>query len=80
MLAGLDVKTYRVTGQSFASGRSLAQLDLRRAAGATVLAWVRDGVTLANPGAEATVQPGDTLILLGTNPQMEAALRILDGA
>lgn len=80
MLAGLDVKTYRVTGQSFASGRSLAQLDLRRAAGATVLARVRDGVTLANPGAEATVQPGDTLILLGTNPQMEAALRILDGA
>ena len=78
-LAGLDVDTYRVTESSYACGRSLAELDLRRAAGASTLALVRDGATLSSPGVEVTVQPGDTLVLLGTNVQVERALAILDG-
>lgn len=78
MLAGLDVDTYRVTEASPSRGKSLAELDVRRLAGATVIARVRAGVTLANPGGEATAEPGDTLVLLGTNAQVERALAILD--
>jgi len=78
LLAGLDVDTYRVTESSHACGRTLAQLDLRRTAGATTLAIVRDGTTLSSPGVELTVQAGDTLVLLGTNVQVEIALVLLD--
>ncbi|MBI4269369.1 MAG: potassium transporter, partial [Candidatus Rokubacteria bacterium] len=67
-----------VTESSYACGRSLAELDLRRASGATPLALVRDGTTLSSPGAEVTVQAGDTLVLLGTNVQVERALALLD--
>ncbi|MBI3029688.1 MAG: cation:proton antiporter [Candidatus Rokubacteria bacterium] len=78
MLAGLDVESYRVTERSFAREKSLAELDLRRASGATVIALVRGGVTQANPGGAVRVEAGDTLVLLGTNAQVERALGVLD--
>ncbi len=78
MLAELDVEPYTVTENSLSLGRSLAELDLRRRSGATVIARVRDGGTLANPSGDETIEPGDTLVLLGTNAQVERALAILD--
>jgi monovalent cation:H+ antiporter-2, CPA2 family len=78
MLAGLDVDTYRVTDRAFARGRTLGDLDVRRHSGAVVIARVRAGMTLANPGADVTVESGDTLVLLGTNTQVEQAQAILD--
>jgi CPA2 family monovalent cation:H+ antiporter-2 len=80
VLAEIDVEPYRVTENSLSRGRSLAELDLRRRSGATVIARVRDGETLANPGGDETVEAGDTLVLLGTNAQVERALAILDQA
>lgn len=77
MLAELDVEPYTVTENSFCRGRSLAELDLRRRSGATVIARIRDGETLANPGGDETAEPGETLVLLGTNPQVERALAFL---
>jgi CPA2 family monovalent cation:H+ antiporter-2 len=79
MFAGLDVDTYRVTEESPACGRTLAELDLRRQTGATVIARVRSGVTLAGPGGDASVEPQDTLVLLGTNAQLERASTLLGG-
>jgi CPA2 family monovalent cation:H+ antiporter-2 len=78
MLAELDVEPYTVTEDSYSRGRSLAELDLRRRSGATVIARVRYGATVANPGGDETVESGDTLVLLGTNAQVERALAILD--
>jgi CPA2 family monovalent cation:H+ antiporter-2 len=78
MLAELDVEPYTVTENSSSRRRSLAELDLRRRTGATVIARVRDGATLANPGGDETIEAGDTLVLLGTNAQVELALSILD--
>jgi hypothetical protein len=49
------------------------------------LPFLRDLVVLlllslasANPASEETPTPGDTLILLGTNPQVERALALLE--
>ena len=76
-LTGLDVATYQVTGTSAALGRPLADLDLPRASGATVLAHVRDGVVVAAPGGQVPTEPGDLLVLLGTSVQLERALAVL---
>jgi CPA2 family monovalent cation:H+ antiporter-2 len=78
MLSGLDVDTFRVTDASFARGRSLAELDLRHRSGATVIACVRDGGTLPNPGADLRLDSGDTLVLLGTNVEVERAGALLE--
>jgi CPA2 family monovalent cation:H+ antiporter-2 len=73
MVPGLDVDTYRVTDTSLARGQCLAELDLHRAAGVSVIARVRDGVVLTNPGGDVALAPGDVLVLLGTNAQLERA-------
>lgn len=78
MLAGLDVDTYRVTESCFARGKSLGGLELRQATGATVLALVRGGSTLANPGGQTVAAPGDALLLLGTNEQLTRAAALLE--
>lgn len=78
LLAGLDVDTYVVTEVSHAAGRTLGELDLRGQAGVTVIARVRDGVAQPGPAPDAPVEPGDTLVLFGTNPQVERALALLE--
>lgn len=78
MLAGLDVDAYRVAETSYARGRTLMELDLRRVSGAAVIARVRNGVTLANPGGDVAAEPGDTFMLLGTNAQLARAVALLE--
>jgi len=78
LVPGLDVDTYRVTDTSVARGQCLAELDLRRAAGVSVIARVRDGAALANPGGDVALAPGDVLVLVGTNAQLERARGRLD--
>jgi CPA2 family monovalent cation:H+ antiporter-2 len=78
MLAGLDVDTYRITETSAAKGLTLRSLNLRQETGVTVLALVREGVTLPNPGADTRVEVGDVLVFLGTNDQIERAAALLE--
>lgn len=59
-------------------GRSLRELDLRRRTGASVIALLRGGDSIANPGPDLALAAGDLLIVLGDNEQL-AALRALTG-
>jgi CPA2 family monovalent cation:H+ antiporter-2 len=47
-----------------AAGRTLRELDLRRTAGATVLAVRRGDTIKANPSAETRVEGGDRLVIM----------------
>ncbi len=58
------------------SGRSLAELAIRERTGASVLAIRRAGETTSNPPASAILEPGDSLLVLGTAEQI-ASLRAL---
>jgi CPA2 family monovalent cation:H+ antiporter-2 len=77
MLAGFDVDTYRVTEESFGRGRSLTDLALKARTGVTVIARVRSGLAQPSPPADEPLEPGDTLVLLGTNPQVNEAITLL---
>jgi CPA2 family monovalent cation:H+ antiporter-2 len=60
-----------------AVGRTLAQLDLRGATGATVLAIARGQAGVVAPGAGEVLRGGDVLALAGTHEAVEAARRLL---
>jgi CPA2 family monovalent cation:H+ antiporter-2 len=67
----------RLPTGSAAVGRTLAQLDLRGATGATILAIARGEEGLVAPGAQERLEVGDVLALAGSAEAVDAARRIL---
>ena len=62
---------------SHLAGRSLADLDLARRTGAMVLA-IRENTTLtANPSGAMTLAPGQMLVVMGSQQQLQDLRRIL---
>lgn len=70
---------YRVTAEGGLTGRNLRQLDLRRAAGATVIAVVRGEQSFPNPAPDVSLEVGDCLVLVGSHEQIDRAFAYLDG-
>lgn len=80
LLAALEEGTteiYRVPEDGPAIGRTLADLDLRRATGSSVITVVRDGVPRSNPPSDLVLQAGDDLVLVGGHAEIEAAFQLL---
>lgn len=65
-LSDLDVSTIRVEKGSQVSGKTLAQVELRKKHGVTLIASCRSGHSVSNPNASLRLCPGDMLVLLGT--------------
>jgi CPA2 family monovalent cation:H+ antiporter-2 len=68
-----------IEATSPAVGRSLAELNLRGATGATVLEIHREDQDVLVPGAHDTLRAGDVLALAGTREALDAAARLLRG-
>lgn len=64
---------------SAAPGRSLADLNLRGATGATVLALAREGGEAFVPRADETLRAGDVVVLSGTEEAIASAKELLEG-
>lgn len=82
LLAALEQGTteiFRVEKGGPAAGKTLAELDLRRVTGASVIAVVRDGAPRTNPPPGLGLQVGDDLVLVGGHAEIEAAFRLLGG-
>jgi CPA2 family monovalent cation:H+ antiporter-2 len=69
---------YEIPPGSPAIGRSLADLELRAATGATVLAVLRDGVGTAPPDAHEPLRAGDIVAVAGTDDAVDSALDLLE--
>ena len=67
----------RIATGSPAAGKTLPELDLRRESGASVIAVVRDGQSLVNPGADLGLRVGDDLVLVGGHADLDRALALL---
>ena len=78
LLSGLgSFATERLQASDPCIGQTLAQLNLRGLTGATVLAIQRGAEGIAAPGALAVLQPGDTLVLTGSEQSLKSAHRLL---
>ena len=77
-LAAGTVDVFRVTRGTRAAGRTIRELEVRRATGATILALVREGAPLSNPSPDQRLEAGDSLVLVGSHAEIEHAFRLLD--
>lgn len=68
-------ETFLLSKEHDACGRSIRQLDL---AGVTLLALLRDDEVVTRPEADIVLQDGDTLVLIGEDDALDAALLHLE--
>jgi len=68
-----------IDARSASIGKTLAELDLRNRAGATLIAAVRDNETSINLGPDFRVNADDIFVLLGSPEQIEKAIEIING-
>jgi CPA2 family monovalent cation:H+ antiporter-2 len=71
---------FRVTADSGLAGRTLSELDLRAAGGATVIAVVRGEQSFVNPPPDLRLEAGDYFVLVGSHDQIERSFVVLDRA
>jgi CPA2 family monovalent cation:H+ antiporter-2 len=60
------------------SGRAIGELGVRSRTGASIVALVRGGEAITNPGPDLTLEPGDTVSVVGTAEQRAAFIALLD--
>jgi voltage-gated potassium channel len=75
----LAIEDLAIGEGSPSAGRALAELDIRQATGATVLAILRQGAPVANPPADFVIRAGDRLLALGTGHQLERLEKLVAG-
>jgi CPA2 family monovalent cation:H+ antiporter-2 len=80
LIMGGILETAQVMKGSAACGRTLAQLDLRRSTGATVLSIVREGEPLPSPDGTTTLEAGDLIVLFGAHEAIDRAFHLFDPA
>lgn len=76
-LHAATTETIKLNQDSPVSGKTFAELDLRGKTGVTVIAVIRDGETIVNPGADFKLEKNDILVLLGESEKIKSANKIL---
>ena len=77
LFAGATVDNIQLQPRSPAIDKTLKELDIRRATGATVIAVVRNGEATTNPGPDYQLQTDDILVLLGAHRDLDEAAKLL---
>jgi CPA2 family monovalent cation:H+ antiporter-2 len=75
----LDTITIGVPASCPIAGLSLREIDMQGRTGGTILAIVRDGDPLANPNPSMVLEVNDTLVVMGSPDQVDAARAIASG-
>lgn len=73
----LNIEDLALQAGGPAVGRTLDELDVRRATGAAVLAILRDGSPVVNPPGDFRLAAGDHLLALGTSDQLQHLEKLL---
>jgi CPA2 family monovalent cation:H+ antiporter-2 len=74
---GLAVQSVPVLEGAWVAGRTLAETELRRRTGATLVAVSRSDATAVHPSPTDRLETGDVLCLVGDEPQIAAARELL---
>ncbi len=74
-----STKILFVEADSFAVGKTIGDLGLRKKTGGSIIAITREGHTEINPGPETTIRSEDVLVLLGDVEQIDRAIEEING-
>jgi CPA2 family monovalent cation:H+ antiporter-2 len=74
-----STETLFVESGSFAAGKTIGELRLRKKTGVSIIAITHDGETEINPGPETTIHAEDVLVLLGEAKQIDLAIKEING-
>ena len=69
-LPNVDVVTVKVEEEAPACGKTLADLELRKRLGVSVIGILRESGNVLNPERETEIDAGDVLLVLGTSEQI----------
>ncbi|MFD3163855.1 cation:proton antiporter [Herpetosiphon sp. NSE202] len=69
---GFEIAWRSINANSSLVGQSLAMLNFRAQTGASVIAVLRDQQLISNPESQLTLEPGDTLGVIGDESQIQA--------
>jgi TrkA domain protein len=72
-LGELEIEWLKLDEDSPYVGHTLAQSELRKCTGASVIAVIRGDRAIANPPPETVFAAGDTLLIIGSHTQCDAA-------
>lgn len=78
VLAASVSENFYVEEGSAVAGRSIRELNIRGAGGASIIAVVKGAKTRTNPPANYVIECGDILVLLGSHAEIANALAILN--
>lgn len=78
-LPDIEISTFRVDENSPVDGKSLAQLELRKRHGVSILAIRRGETVLSNPDADVQILGNDVVVALGTPDRIAAAMGLFHG-
>jgi CPA2 family monovalent cation:H+ antiporter-2 len=72
----LEIETFRIRESSPIADKTLAELDLRKKYGVTLLVIQRGSETLTNPAGDTRLMVGDVLVLLGSSDNLTSAVKL----
>jgi len=75
-LADLEIRNFRISKGAAVDGKTLAEMELRKKYGVTVLAIRRDNRINYNPEPEAVLYGDDVVVLLGKPDKIAGALKL----
>src|SRR5262249_28083111 len=68
-----ELEKLKLAADSPAAGKLICELQLRTRTGASIVAIERGGQKIINPGPDDELRPGDEILILGTQGQLQAA-------
>jgi len=78
ILERTSIQTFFIADDASVCGSTLGQLNLRSATGCSVIAAMRKGQPMTNPGPDFRLDPNDVLVLVGAHAQIDAARTLLE--
>jgi CPA2 family monovalent cation:H+ antiporter-2 len=80
VLSASVTETLQIEEGSPGADKSIGELNVRKRTGATIIAVSRGDDAEVNPNPEFHLRPGDSIVLLGSPEQIDAAVEILVGS
>jgi CPA2 family monovalent cation:H+ antiporter-2 len=77
LMAAGTAETFYVQRGTWPAGKNLETIDLRKKTGATLIAVVRGDRSFTSPGADFSIEEGDTLVLVANHRDMNRAFQFL---